>query len=439
MTDEIYFDDSFNALRFVVESKLGSDFLSTGRILRDSSGRLAFFSGKALGKRTVAKLTAALKKALGPYGRRDRIFVAHDEIGAQSVLEDASALPVREEGKTIAWVVDRRIVGADWLIPPRDEVAIPPRLVFASLKGGVGRTTALAVSAADMARRGLNVLVVDMDLEAPGIGYALLDSERMPRFGVVDYLVENGLHSISGLKIAEFVGTSALTESGRVDVVPAFGKVSESNPQNLLAKLSRAMTEDVNSDGGYKSVAVQLSDLIASLVQRENYDRVLIDCRAGLAELASGPMLALGATVLFFGTAQPQTIAGYNALFAHLSSLANRDPLRASWRRGLKMVYAKATFDKFSENNYRQAIYELFSNHLYDEADLEDESESFNFGPDDPDAPHWPLMIPFDHKFVDWNPIQQPTQLTAPFYESIFRPFLNGIEELLLPDRVGDK
>ena len=40
---------------------------------------------------------------------------------------------------------------------------------FYSYKGGVGRSMALANVAELMRRRGLNVLIVDFDLEAPGL------------------------------------------------------------------------------------------------------------------------------------------------------------------------------------------------------------------------------------------------------------------------------
>src|SRR5580704_13816247 len=49
-----------------------------------------------------------------------------------------------------------------------------PHIVgFYSFKGGVGRTLAIVNVAYLMARRGRNVLLIDMDLEAPGLGVFL--------------------------------------------------------------------------------------------------------------------------------------------------------------------------------------------------------------------------------------------------------------------------
>ncbi len=67
----------------------------------------------------------------------------------------------------------------------------PRRIVFYSYKGGVGRTTALVHTAFHLARGGLRVVVVDMDVEAPGLHTVLPrpDGEAVTA-GLVDYLWE---------------------------------------------------------------------------------------------------------------------------------------------------------------------------------------------------------------------------------------------------------
>ena len=54
-----------------------------------------------------------------------------------------------------------------------DDPAHPAIVAFYSFKGGVGRTTALAAAAMLLARAGRRVAVVDLDLEAPGLGSLL--------------------------------------------------------------------------------------------------------------------------------------------------------------------------------------------------------------------------------------------------------------------------
>jgi len=314
---------------------------------------------------------------------------------------------------------------------------LPPRIVFASLKGGVGRSTALAVTASDLSRRNRNILVVDLDLEAPGLGDMLLDEERMPRFGTVDYLVENGLGGVPENALSDFIGTSSLTTAGggRVDVVPALGRRATEYPSNTLPKLSRAMIEDIDSEGDAVSVATQMAQMITRFTSRDTYDVVLIDSRAGLSELAAPGILGLGANVLLFGTAQRQTIHGYAALFAGLKLLAERDRAAgrgAEWRFLFKAVHAKATLDDSTASRYRDDLYDLFAENLYDEDDLQQaESNAFSFDIDDENAPHWPLTISFTQNLIDFDPVRAPNQLHAAFYDQAFRPFLNGIDSII--------
>jgi hypothetical protein len=56
----------------------------------------------------------------------------------------------------------------------------------------------------------LRILVVDLDLEAPGLGPMLLDEGTLPEFGVLDALVENGLAPLDETFLADLVGPSAL-------------------------------------------------------------------------------------------------------------------------------------------------------------------------------------------------------------------------------------
>ncbi|HLP62754.1 MAG TPA: P-loop NTPase, partial [Candidatus Deferrimicrobium sp.] len=64
-------------------------------------------------------------------------------------------------------------------------------ITFYSYKGGVGRTLSLANIAVYLSRFGLNVCIVDFDLEAPGIHYKLQSLFSRPvEKGLVDYIYE---------------------------------------------------------------------------------------------------------------------------------------------------------------------------------------------------------------------------------------------------------
>jgi cellulose biosynthesis protein BcsQ len=416
---------------------LGSHALEQGVIVRDSSGRLRFLSSAVSpsDERRV-DIEKRIADVLGAYARADSAIGFGDEPGVQRLLKDSAAFTLQQDSVSFR-LLDRRIIGSAWVDPPQEQSAGPPRIVFASLKGGVGRSTALAVAASDLSRRNKNILVVDLDLEAPGVGDMLLDEERMPRFGTVDYLVENGLGGVYDRRLSDFFGTSALTTpgGGRVDVVPALGSEAIEHPCNTLPKLSRAMIEDIDSSGAVVPVSVQIAEMIGRFTGRDTYDVVLIDSRAGLSEIAAPVILGLGATVLLFGTAQRQTIEGYSALFAALKLLAQRDRAagkRAEWRLLFKAVHAKGSIDDSTGARYRDDLYELFADNLYDAEDTQQaDADAVIFDIDDENAPHWPLFIPFTQNFIDFDPVRAPSHLSAPFYEQAYRLFLNGIDSTI--------
>ena len=433
----ITFDTSLSTFVDTVSELFGTDALRDGVFVRDATGRLSFALNRdAPSAPARTKTGKKIVAALGHYARADRVLVYRDDPGANRILKEPNSFPVEING-VFCHVIDRRIVGAGWVDIPAEEHHSPPRIVFASIKGGVGRSTALAVAAADLAYRGRNVLVLDLDLEAPGLGDLLLTEDRLPPFGTVDYLVENGIGGVADTDIDRFVGSSPLTTSagGRVDVSPALGQLSNEHPANVLPKLARAEIDDISEGAVPVSVARQMSAMISSLTGRSEYDVVLVDARAGLAEIAAPVILGLGATVLLFGTAQKQTIDGYRALFAGLKLLAQRDreaKRAASWRFWLKAVLAKATLDSTHLARHREDLYDLFSEYIYDAEDTAGVSApDFSFSANDAGAPHWPLVIPFSPNFVDFDSARNRDHLALAFYEQAFRPFLNGLDQII--------
>lgn len=424
----IHFDESLPILVAQIESLLGASSAESGVVLREASGRLTFFAGEDLAPDRIALASEAIRRALGPYARQDRVLADRRSPGAARVLSDTSACSVHIGDRTIRYL-DRRIVGADWARGPEPALAATRQFVFSSLKGGVGRSTALSVVAAEQARKGRNVLVVDMDLEAPGIGSILLDPDRRPAFGTLDYLAEAELGGVDDTELADFVGTSALTSgAGLVDVMPVAGTASEKHPANFLSKLSRAMQDSVGDDGATISLRDKTRQMIHRVSARRSYDLVLIDARAGMAELAAGPLLGLGAIVFLFGTAQRQTIEGYRYLLAHLSTL----PLpggESPWQQ-LRVVHAKATLSDDANAAFTEDMWGLFTEYLYEELEGLD---GFNFDVDDPQAPHHPIPILFDPRFVDWDPIKRPTELTGAYYQATFGAFNTAVDNLLGP------
>jgi|SRR5215467_4395175 len=426
------FDESLALFARAVAKVLGDDAFAHGRALRDAFGRLGYLSDHKLESTLASQLQEELKSALGPYYAVDSGLLDPSEYGFARLW----AAPTRWEqvnlpsGKSIYLdLTDRRIVAQDWLAAPLDERQPEPRrLVFWSAKGGVGRSTALSVLAVYLAQAGHNVLVIDADLEAPGLGAMLLDPKVRPRFGLLDYLADNGLNPWQDEELAEFVAPSLLTDrvagQGLVDVAPAVGTVTQGAPENMLAKLSRALLEDPREDGDPVPVRDQLRTFVDRLVGRRSYDAVLIDARAGLAELAAGALFALGATTLIFGVDQTQTFEDFRYLFAHLARMPHSSAPDRDWRRRFRFVHAKADPQNAGEG-FKDRLYEALSDEFYEDyATSAEEGTAFNFSLDDLSAPHAAISINFDFPYMRFDPVLHPTQLRRETYRAAFAEFL---------------
>lgn len=342
------------------------------------------------------------------------------------------ALPeivVSDDGlEQVVRVIDQRANGQDWLRLPAATAGSsgdrPPRMVFWSLKGGVGRTTALSVLAASLANDGLNVLVVDLDLEAPGVGDQLLDVGGLPSYGVLDYLAEMRLGGVASEDMFDrAVGTSTLTRgAGLVHVCPAAGALTHQNPANFLGKLFRAYGMQT-IEGVETTFADRIDQLINGLTGRSRYDAVLIDARAGLSESTAASILNLGGDVLLFGHNTPQTFAGYRYAFAHLSRFVLDG--RLDWVYRMKMVHAKAPLNRVEQAAFRDGAFDLFSEYLYGA----DDETSFSL--DDVESPHFAWVIGDDTNFRDFNPIERPDLLDVNAVAATFGPFIKASRERL--------
>lgn len=348
--------------------------------------------------------------------------------------------------------MDRRLVGADWLRPPSPAAPPPPRFVFASLKGGVGRSTALCVAAAELAARGQRVLAVDLDMEAPGLGAMLLDEKTVPEFGLIDALVESGLSPLDDGFLADLVGPSALADRrGRIDVVPAFGSRSLRNAGDVLAKIARAYADHVSAEGKVSTILDQVSSLVERLRSSQRYDAVLVDARAGLHETAAAAILGLGAEVFLFGLDEPQTFQGYAALLAHLSRFVPHDGPIPEWISRLTMVQGRAASvesriafsekcgtlfesiglkSKSSGSTIAATVplpAEPFFNVPWDE---EERDEDLSIGDDY--GPSGPLAILEDDRFRLFHPAIRNELLSEQTYRSSYGNFLDNINKAFL-------
>ncbi|MGX1747134.1 MULTISPECIES: ParA family protein [unclassified Brevundimonas] len=427
---EVRFDTSLPILATMIIESLSLDVEKDGYFLRDGFGRVAFYSFKSITKKELSTFNVKALRALGnscfPAGAI-QIAPGDTPVGDAVIWKAMRAGP---HDLTIQ-LVDRRFSGRDWLSRPRAPIpGAPPMITFGSLKGGVGRTTALFVLAMFLARQGRNVLLVDLDLEAPGLASMVFRQDEMPRFGALEYLVETSLNGICDDQLHDFIGTSSLTDrdrgQGRVDLLPATGKETLSCAHTMMAKLARALIERPSPTGPI-SLAVQIRQMVERFASTSDYDVVLIDARAGLAELTAGPLLGLGSTVLLFGTDHPHTFEGYRYLMGHLGLLPTTEG-EPDWREQIHFVHAKASTKPESLVAFNDKLYDVLSEAFY-ETDISE--DVFNFSLNDQESPHHAWVIYHDSQFLDSEYLADPASFDGPILEAVFSDFLGRAYNIL--------
>ena len=330
------------------------------------------------------------------------------------------------------WVIERALVGAEWgRAPLPNREPRPPRATLFGLKGGVGRSTALAVWAWHLAQLSKRVLVVDLDLESPGVSSLLLPAEATADFGIVDWFVEDAVGNADEDLVRLMVATSPVGSSarGEVLVAPCAGTVGA----DYLAKLSRAYVDLPAPDG--RGFASRLGELIDQLEEIYNPDVVLLDSRAGLHDLAAVATTRLEAMTFLFAAGTRQTWDGYRVL---LQGWANYPTVAREIRERLRVVAAQIPETHREEylERLQQVSYDTFADSLYEEAGP-DVPDAFNFDVGSVDAPHNPLKIYWSRALQDWEPTSDtvtPEQLHAAFSD-----FLEHATDLVLTEPPPDE
>jgi hypothetical protein len=352
------------------------------------------------------------------------------------------------EGRSNVWLVDRLATEGNWAhIAPEAQGAT--RVVFFSIKGGVGRSTALAATAWTLAQAGKRVLILDLDLESPGLSSNLLPPDRQPEYGITDWLVEDLVNN-SAVVLDGMVATSNLSYDGEIYVVPAHGQ----DPGEYIAKLGRVWMPKVKDNGEREPWVARLERLLGELEARIQPDVVLIDSRAGIDEVASSCVTDLGAKlVLLFALAGNQTWTGYNILFKHW----NRAQVAQKIRERLKMVAALVpdTEQKVSYiEDLREDAYKIFAGSLYDEiapsADAAGPTgdggwhvgelvEGWNFDEADETAPHSPWPVYWHSGWASLRSLHgRLVSVDAEEVNRIFGSLLEGVSATLVKDNNHD-
>jgi len=184
--------------------------------------------------------------------------------------------------------------------------------VFHSFKGGVGRTTALMTHLVAYLEqnkgRETKILLIDADLEAPGVTY-WLDVANLPTISFIRFL--ESVHyspSLSTEASIQYCATelrkvSISYEGHDIFVLPAC--VNPKQPAELLD--IPVLPEHIASN---PENPWELGDVIQKLAAELKADLVLVDLRAGLSELSSPLLFDPRIEKFLVSTVAPQSVYG---------------------------------------------------------------------------------------------------------------------------------
>jgi hypothetical protein len=338
----------------------------------------------------------------------------------------------------------------------------PPIVVFSSFKGGVGRTTSLASFAIQRARSGESVVVIDFDLDAPGVGVLLGSDSKgtTAPWGVVDYVLERALGEVP-FKDPPFTPqestSTGSSEKGEADLNPS--RTTDIQLQDHY--IHRCSREGVTGDGAimvmpagilnddYLSKLSRIDleihsghqqhplDLLLEDVRSDlNPAWILIDARAGLSPAAGLLLSGLAHLYVLFSTTSTQSLYGLERMVHHLGFDRLKQGLQADILVAQAMVPDNTITGLEAQREFAVRVEAILRDHYYLRADDDPDDQFWSMRDiDNREAPHVPVSISYRETFAFFRSIDDIATLLAedPVYRELdrrIRARFPGVDEL---------
>ncbi len=186
-----------------------------------------------------------------------------------------------------------------------------PIVVFHSYKGGVGRTLSLISLVREISEAYGNqkrVLVIDADLEAPGLTWMLgqgKNNEKISYFDVLELLHFNTVDDNFVQNVARLVETNIIqVETGKLEVEHYFLPVYREKEQMLNIYSSPEKVIAVQKD---KYI---ITEFLSKLGKTLGADLVLVDLRAGITEFSAPFLFDSRVQKYFISSTSMQSVKG---------------------------------------------------------------------------------------------------------------------------------
>ncbi|MCB0168620.1 MAG: tetratricopeptide repeat protein [Anaerolineae bacterium] len=282
---------------------------------------------------------------------------------------------------------------------------------FYSYKGGVGRTMALANIAELYYQAGFRVLMVDWDLEAPGLErfFPAIDTEQVRhRAGIIDMLADYKrqiTQKVVKATPAELIDLDAyitpIRDNGRLALLTAGRRGKPHFAQYARMVLSFDWQDFYENWGGglfFNWLRDQLS---------RRADIILIDSRTGVTEMGGVCTYHLADTVIMFCASNEQNLEGTLEM---AGKFTHPDVLDLRQGRPLELLIIPARVDDWAEaelHNWFRTKFTANFNHFLPPA-LRDDVASL-----------WALKIPYVPLYAYYEKVAVRDHGTIPAEDTI--------------------
>lgn len=319
---------------------------------------------------------------------------------------------------------ERHVENTNWYIKEQFDLKTPVTS-FYSFKGGVGRTTATVLTALLLARQGKRVLIIDFDLEAPGLSSMFANEDDRTQNlltvkGFVDFLIdfEANERNIEKISLDEyyFIKNEQIlvgTNGGELIIVPAIATDSNS-ADSYITKLSKANIK-------YGFGKEYIPDLfLKAMEEKTQPDVILIDTRTGINDVGGLVFNRYAQSIFLIFYGNQQNMFGLESMLPELKELNKRN---VNFYLINSPVPTQPTDREFEINYYVERSYDIFKEHFYEK----DKEPSFS----DESADHYPINIPYNNQASILNNYRKLDSLinykNNP-YEEIANIILSNIE-----------
>lgn len=193
-------------------------------------------------------------------------------------------------------------------------------IAFYSYKGGVGRTLALSNVAMRLVGFGKKVMMLDLDLEAPGLHckFSNFHSDEKIKSGIVDYIYEYAVNQTIPSSIKSYVCHLQNEVSESLDLIAA------GNPRSseYWRKLSAINWYELLYGDGATGVSFFL-DMKEKIAKEFQPDYLLIDTRTGITDLSSLTVSLLADRLVILSANNQENLEGCQRIVRSVLSQEN--------------------------------------------------------------------------------------------------------------------